>query len=49
MDRTDVIAGYAAFVATGVLLWDVYKWKRSGPGISFTASPDMKIYGDSAC
>ncbi len=46
MDRTGLIAGYAAVVATVVFLWDIYKWKRTGPRISFTASPNMKIYGD---
>ncbi len=46
MDRTGLIAGYAAVVATVVFLWDIYKWKRTGPRISFTASPDMQIYGD---
>ena len=26
---TDIIAIYAAVIATGVLLWDVYKWRRT--------------------
>lgn len=29
MSATDLIAIYAAVVATGVLLWDVYKWRRT--------------------
>jgi hypothetical protein len=29
MTATDIIAIYAAVVATGVLLWDVYKWRRT--------------------
>ncbi|HML29240.1 MAG TPA: hypothetical protein PKE16_10450 [Hyphomicrobium sp.] len=29
MPPTDVIAIYAAIVATGVLVWDVYKWRRT--------------------
>jgi hypothetical protein len=29
MSATDIIAIYAAVVATGVLLWDVYKWRRT--------------------
>lgn len=29
LSATDIIAIYAAVVATGVLLWDVYKWRRT--------------------
>jgi hypothetical protein len=29
MIPTDIIAIYAAVVATGVLLWDVYKWRQT--------------------
>ena len=30
MDTTDIIAVYAAIVATAVFVWDIYKWIRSG-------------------
>lgn len=40
---TEIIAAYAAVVATVVLVWDVYKWKASGPRIRFSVSSDMKI------
>jgi len=43
----DLLAVWGAFVATLVLLWDIYKWKTYGPQISFTARPNMLIYGDS--
>lgn len=33
MGSTHIIAGYAAIVATAVLLWDIYKWKSSGAKI----------------
>lgn len=29
MSATDIIAIYGAVVATGVLLWDIYKWRRT--------------------
>lgn len=46
MDTTDIIAGYAAIVATGLLVWDVYKWLTSGPKIMFRVLSNMKIYND---
>jgi len=46
MDTTDVIAGYAAIVATSAFLWNIYKWITSGPRISFNAKSNMCIYGD---
>ena len=42
----NMIALYAAIVATVVLVWDIYKWKTSGPEISLTASPNIKVLGD---
>lgn len=38
---TDVIAIYAAVVATAVLLWDWWKWKHSGPTLRIEAKPDV--------
>ena len=46
MDKTYIIALYAAVVATLVLLWDIYKWRASGPRIILAISPNMKIHGD---
>jgi hypothetical protein len=43
---TEVVAWWGAVIATLVLIWDVYKWKTSGPRIKFSASPDMEIIGD---
>jgi hypothetical protein len=37
----DLIALYAAVVATGVLLWDVVKWWRSGPRLKGKVSTNM--------
>lgn len=39
------IAGYAAFVATFVLGWDVYKWLSSGAKIDLSASAGMRLVG----
>lgn len=46
MNTTDIIASYAAVVASGLLFWDIFKWKKTGLRVSFTASPNMKVYGD---
>jgi len=43
---TDLLAVWGAFVATLVLLWDIFKWKKTGPQIIFTALPNMCMYGD---
>jgi len=40
---TDVLAVWGAFIATLVLLWDIYKWKTSGPRIIFKALSNMCI------
>ena len=42
LPNTDVVAWWGAVTATFVLLWDVYKWKTSGPKIRFCAKPNMK-------
>lgn len=44
--RDNIIAVYAAVVATLVLFWDIFKWKRSGPRILLEVSPNMNIHGD---
>lgn len=42
---TEIAAWWGAFIATGVLFWDVYKWKHSGARISITISPNMILVG----
>ena len=42
LDTTVIVAWWGAVTATFVLLWDVYKWKTSGPKIRFYAKPNMK-------
>jgi hypothetical protein len=43
MKLIEIVAWYGAFIATLVLLWDIYKWKRSGPIINVSISPDMEL------
>ncbi|MBI9086698.1 MAG: hypothetical protein JEZ11_24085 [Desulfobacterales bacterium] len=45
MNATEIAAWWGALIATMVLVWDVYKWKRIGPIINVSASPDMQTYG----
>lgn len=42
MSINDIVAWWGAIVATLVLIWDVYKWKRSGPVLRVTARPNMR-------
>ena len=39
-----MVAWWGAIIATFVLLWDIYKWKTSGPKIRFRANPNMKTF-----
>jgi hypothetical protein len=43
---TLIIALWGAIVATGVLLWDIYKWYTGGVKVSFTAQPNMHYSND---
>jgi len=45
MKVTDLANWWGAFIATLVLVWDMYKWKRSGPIINVSASPGIKTVG----
>jgi len=45
MKITDLAAWWGAIIATLVLLWDMYKWKRSGPIINVSALPNMQTVG----
>jgi len=42
----DIIALWGAIVATLVLIWDIYKWKTSGPHVRFKVSPNKIVIGD---
>ena len=42
----EIVAWWGAIVATIVLLWDIYKWKTSGPRIRFRVRADNMIVGD---
>lgn len=46
LTTTEIVAGYAAIVATFVLLWDVYKWQTAGPRLKMSAGPNFIIIGD---
>jgi hypothetical protein len=45
MKATEIAAWWGAIIATLVLAWDMYKWKRSGPIINVSASPNMQTFG----
>ena len=45
---TDILAVWGAFIASFVLLWDIYKWKTSGPRIHIDVKTNMCLYGDPA-
>ena len=45
MKITDWAAWWGAIIATLVLVWDMYKWKRSGPIINVSASLGIKTVG----
>ena len=39
-----LIAIYGAIISTFVLSWDIYKWKKSGPRIRGSVTPNMVFY-----
>ncbi len=45
---TNIVAWWGAVVATIVLIWDIYKWKSSGPKIKFEVAPNILVVGDPA-
>ena len=47
MSLTDAAAGWSAVVATLLLAWDIYKWKRNVPRLKITASSNMRISNNS--
>ena len=44
-EKINIVAWWGAVVATIVLLWDIYKWKASGPRVFIRVSPNMSILG----
>jgi hypothetical protein len=44
---TNYAAWWGAVVATIVLVWDIYKWKKTGPKVSLKVSADMQTFGSS--
>lgn len=42
MDVSQAAAWWGAVVATLVLVWDVYKWRKSRASVRVTASPNMQ-------
>ena len=42
MNATELAAWWGAVIATLVLAWDAYKWKRTGPIVNGSASPNME-------
>ena len=44
MTVSEWAAWWGAIVATVVLLWDVYKWKKAGANVSISVSPDMQLF-----
>jgi hypothetical protein len=44
-NKIDPVALYAAFVATMVLVWNIYVWRHSGPRLDVTATMNMLIIG----
>lgn len=41
MSASDVAAWWGAVIATLVLVWDVFKWRKSRFSIKVSASPNM--------
>ena len=45
MNATELAAWWGAAIASLVLVWDIFKWKRTGPILKVSASPDMQTIG----
>lgn len=46
MSSTEIAAWWGATIASAVLLWDIYKWKKQGPRLVMRISPNMQVWGD---
>jgi len=40
---TDIAAWWGALIASAVLAWDVYKWRKRGAQLRVTAAPNMRV------
>ncbi len=47
MSATEIAAWWGAAIATLVLVWDIFKWQRSGPIVVVSANPNMVVLGGS--
>jgi hypothetical protein len=45
MKISDIAAWWGAAIATALLIWDLYKWRRSGPHLEISVSPNMSTFG----
>lgn len=45
MNATDIAAWWGGGIATVVLAWDIYKWKRRGPHLTCEVLANMKVLG----
>lgn len=45
MSATDIAAWIGATTGTLTLLWDIFKWSKTGPRISVSAAPNMVAFG----
>jgi hypothetical protein len=46
MTVTDVLAMIGAFTGSAALLWDVFKWLKTGPRVRVSAIPNMVSTGE---
>lgn len=44
MKLTEIAAWWGAGIATVVLFWDIYKWLKTGPIVSFKVSTNIKVF-----
>lgn len=45
VSQIELVALYAAVVATAVLVWDVIKWRRAGARLKGTVTANMVTFG----
>lgn len=46
ISSTEIAAWWGASIASVVLLWDIYKWKKQGPRLVMCLSPNIEVLGD---
>jgi hypothetical protein len=45
MSASDIAAWWGAGIATLVLVWDIFKWKQTGPRLRLSVLPNMNVTG----